>query len=201
MWLGQGKWKKKQINLYETLESPLEKKMLWLPHSGKLHNVFYLHGHRNIQQESRFHHFQYHQFLQQYHELKLSVQCLPQYWNQPSLRGENRESFCKCQKPLRGILWWGLQLLSLGRRDSRIHGGSEESVAPRLKTCLCSMQRFYQEHTCLQAASLGDLLQKGATRPGTEGLPCPLAVPLNDCFNKKVPWQSVLAASLETSQQ
>lgn len=71
-------------------------------------------------------------------------------------------------------------------RGSRIQGGSEESVAPRLRTCLCSTQGFCQEHTCLQAASLGDSLQKGATRPGTEGLRCPLAVPLNDGFNKKV---------------
>lgn len=74
----------------------------------------------------------------------------------PRCHVKTESQFCECQKPLRGLLWRELQLLSLGRRDSHIQRGSEESVALHLKTCLCSKQRFCHEHTCLQGASFGD---------------------------------------------
>ena len=68
----------------------------------------------------------------------------------PHCEVKTESQFCKCQKPLRGLLWSELQLLSLSRRDSHIQQGSEDSVALHLKTCLCSKQRFCHEHACLR---------------------------------------------------
>lgn len=51
----------------------------------------------------------------------------------PRCHVKTESQFCECQKPLRGLLWRELQLLSLGWRDSHIQRGSEESVALHLK--------------------------------------------------------------------